>query len=202
MAQPTPPTDGAPQPSQPWSPPSSGPYDSPAPSWVPSWPPAGQRPPVVAEPARTAVARGPLVLGLVALAGVLAGAIGGAFLVAAVFVGSAEDIGREIGAAMGSQMSDDMERAMEDVTDALLEDPYGLGSGAFGPVEEFPPVAPEGLGPDPVLNEYAQSCFDGDLQACDDLLYESAPLSPYEEYALSCGGRVKQYAVMACTDLE
>jgi hypothetical protein len=143
-----------------------------------------------------------LALGLVALAGVLAGAIGGAFLVTAVFVGSAEDIGREIGAAMGSQMSEDLERAVEDVTGALLEDPYGLGTGTVGPVEEFPPVAPEALGPDPVLNEYAQSCFDGELQACDDLLYESAPLSAYEDYALSCGGRVKEYAVMACTDLE
>ena len=33
-------------------------------------------------------------------------------------------------------------------------------------------------------------------------MYESPPLSAYEDYGDPCGGRVKKYAVVACTDLE
>jgi hypothetical protein len=204
MSQPMPPADSVPAYSTARTDPA---WTAPAaPSWTPGWAPPGQAPAPVAAPEPQRTAHGPLVLGGVALAGLLAGAVGSAFLVTAVFVGSAEDIGREIGTAMGSQMSEDLARTMADVTESLLVDPYGVDEGAvpgaFGPVEEFPPVAPEALGPDPVLNEYAQSCFEGDLQACDDLMYGSAPLSAYEDYAITCGGRVKVYAVLACTDLE
>jgi hypothetical protein len=62
-------------------------------------------------------------------------------------------------------------------------------------------VEPGDLGPDPVLDTYAADCFAGDLQACDDLYYEAPPLSDYESYALTCGGRVKEYAVAACSEL-
>ena len=63
-------------------------------------------------------------------------------------------------------------------------------------------MAPGELGPDPVLDEYAQECFAGELQACDDLYYESPPLSAYEEYGSTCGGRVKIYTVPYCTELD
>jgi hypothetical protein len=63
-------------------------------------------------------------------------------------------------------------------------------------------VPPQGLGPDPVLDGYAQQCFAGDFQACDDLFFESPPLSAYEEYASTCGGRVKIYTVPYCTELD
>jgi hypothetical protein len=69
-------------------------------------------------------------------------------------------------------------------------------------VEEFPAVPPGDLGPDSVLDEYADACFAGDFQACDDLMYESPPLSEYEEYGATCGGRVKPYSVVTCTELE
>jgi hypothetical protein len=83
-----------------------------------------------------------------------------------------------------------------------FDEEFAWGGPGMGPVEQFPPVEPGELGPDPVLDDYAASCFEGDLQACDDLLFESAPLSEYEPYAPSCGGRVEQYLVAACTDLE
>ena len=118
---------------------------------------------------------------------------------------------REIGAAMTPTMKDGisdglsegMAQSMEDAM-AFAEEGLaaGLGGGLGGPLEEFPPVEPVDLGPDPVLDAYAQDCFDGDLQACDDLFYQSPPLSEYESYGSTCGGRVKQYAVMACTELE
>jgi hypothetical protein len=62
-------------------------------------------------------------------------------------------------------------------------------------------VAPV-TGPDPVLDAYAQACFEGDYQACDDLFFESPPLSDYEEYGGSCGGRIKANSVMACSELD
>ena len=228
MVQPTPPTDGGtPAPSYPsydagspspgtdtgWTAPATSSWTAPpAPSWTAPWPQPGEQ--LVSEvppgPARRTTPRGPLVLALVALAGLLAGAIGAAFLVMAVFVGSAEEIGREIGAELGPQVGraagDRVAEAMEDVVEPLLEggmmeEEYGWGA-APGPVEQHPPVEPGDLGPDPVLDQYAQDCFAGTLQSCDDLLYQSPPLSEYERYAFTCGGRVKQYDVMSCTDLE
>ena len=118
-------------------------------------------------------AKAPVVLTLVALGALVAGGIAG-FLIATVafLTGSG---------------------AMTSV---------GMEEGLLGPVEEFPAVSPGDLGPDPVLDEYADACFAGEFQACDDLMYESPPLSEYEEYGLTCGGRVKPYDVMACTDLD
>jgi hypothetical protein len=79
---------------------------------------------------------------------------------------------------------------------------YAEEMGPGGPVEQFPAVEPGDLGPDPVLEAYAGSCFAGELQACDDLFYEAPPLSDYEEYGSTCGGRVKAYVAMSCTELE
>lgn len=117
-------------------------------------------------------ARAPLVLGLVALGALIVGGVAGFLIGIFAFMAGAEGMG------MG------------------MEDPF------LGPVEEFPAVPPADLGPDPVLDEYADACFAGDFQACDDLMYESPPLSEYEEYGATCAGRVKPYDVMACTDLE
>jgi hypothetical protein len=50
-----------------------------------------------------------------------------------------------------------------------------------------------------VLNASADSCFAGELQACDELSFESPPMSAY---ARTGGGGVTQYAVISCTDLE
>ena len=102
---------------------------------------------------RERAARGPLVLAGVALAGVLAGAVGSAFLVTAVFVGSAEDIGREIGAGLGPEIGratgEGVARAMEDAAGSLLEsgiigEEFGAwGSGPYGgTVEQYPAVEP------------------------------------------------------------
>ncbi|OMQ15697.1 hypothetical protein A7K94_0207705 [Modestobacter sp. VKM Ac-2676] len=78
-------------------------------------------------------------------------------------------------------------------------DDYGLDA---ADVEQTAPRAPEDLGEDPVLDGYAQECFDGFLQACDDL-YQEAPLEPgYGEYGLTCGGRVEEYAVYTCSQLD
>ena len=193
---------------------------APAPQWTappaPSWTQPWQPPAAPAAPASPRPAVGPARAGsrtalvLAAVLGVLAGVVGGGFLVAMLFVGSAEDIGREIGSAMAPAVRDGItegigEAVEQSMGDAMAFAEEGLGvegrEGATGPVEEYPPVEPEDLGPDPVLDAYAQDCFAGDLQACDDLYYEAPPMSEYESYGVTCGGRVKECAVMACTEL-
>ncbi|MCW2763771.1 MAG: uncharacterized protein JWR85_3972 [Marmoricola sp.] len=59
------------------------------------------------------------------------------------------------------------------------------GGGAIPPAT----VTPDGLGSDPVLNRYAQSCYGGDMAACDQLYKHSGVGSPYEAYGGTCAGR-------------
>ena len=127
-----------------------------------------------------------LVLAVVAILGVLVGAVGSAGLVTASFLSAAEDIGR----------------GMSEGLESLAEPPaQDLATGGGGPVERFSPVAPGALGTDPVLDGYARSCFAGDLSACDALWQQSPPMSDYETYAATCGGRAKRGAVTACSEL-
>ena len=127
-----------------------------------------------------------LVLAVVAILGVLVGAVGSAVLVTASFLSAAEDIGR----------------GMSEGLESLAEPPaQDLATGGGGPVERFSPVAPGALGTDPVLDGYARSCFAGDLSACDALWQQSPPMSDYETYAATCGGRAKRGAVTACSEL-
>ena len=51
------------------------------------------------------------------------------------------------------------------------------------------PVPPDDLGDDPDLDSLAQSCFDGDLVACDQLYLQSPADSAYETYGDTCAGR-------------
>ncbi|RBY85252.1 hypothetical protein [Blastococcus sp. TF02A-26] len=165
----------------------------PSPRPVPAAPasafPAGPYRPVLVATAAAAV----LVVG----AGVAAAVAG------AIIATQADDVGREIGAELGRAQNQQMDQMMDDF---MSMDPYASSGGGvygpLGPVEQSPPVAPGDLGPDPVLNGYAEECFAGDLQACDDLFFESPPMSDYEEYASTCGGRVKIYTVPYCTELE
>ena len=50
-------------------------------------------------------------------------------------------------------------------------------------------MPPEDLGDDPDLDALAQSCFEGDLVACDHLFLQSPVDSDYEAYGDTCGGR-------------
>jgi hypothetical protein len=129
-------------------------------------------------------------VGLVALAGVVAGAVGGAFLVTAVFLGSAEEMGEGIGRGMAEEMYA-----------PLPEESGWYGTAPLDPAEVGDPVAPV-TGPDPVLDGYAQACFDGDHQSCDALFFESPPMSDYEDYGATCGGRLGPRQVWSCTELD
>lgn len=48
---------------------------------------------------------------------------------------------------------------------------------------------PTGLGTDAVLDGLARDCYDGDMQACDDLFWQSPAGSAYEDYGDTCAGR-------------
>ena len=50
-------------------------------------------------------------------------------------------------------------------------------------------VRPDGLGDDPYLDQLAQGCYDGDMQACDDLYRVAEPDSLYGLYGGTCAGR-------------
>jgi hypothetical protein len=146
-----------------------------------------------------------LLLAVVAIAGVLVGAVATAVLVTAAFVSAADDIGRGMSAGLGS----DIGRSVGEGIARSMHDSLGgtraAGTAAAAPsaaVQQFPAVAPGRLGADPVLDGHAQSCFGGDLSACDRLRAESAPLSGYQTYGATCGGRVKPGAVATCTDLH
>ena len=216
MTGPTPPPEDATVPSQPaggptygstgWAAADPGPWQ--APGWGAAnagWtPPGAVPPPAVPPPAAESPRRsGTVVLVLVALAGLLVGAVGAGVVMSAVFLSSAREMGEEMAAGVGeeivSSLEESMAESMEAFGGALMPE---MTVGSAGPVEQFPPVEPGELGPDPVLDAYAQNCFGGDLQACDDLFYESAPMSGYENYGSTCGGRVKQMTVYACTELD
>ena len=52
-----------------------------------------------------------------------------------------------------------------------------------------PTQQPTGLGDDPAFDVLARSCFDGDMQACDEL-FDQAPIgSDYRAYGDTCAGR-------------
>jgi hypothetical protein len=80
------------------------------------------------------------------------------------------------------------------------------GDSAFGGGPPAPTTSPPspaaGLGDDPGLDVYAQRCQEGEMDACDDLYRLSETLSDYEAYGMTCGGRVKPFDVMWCTDLD
>ncbi|GAB3191175.1 hypothetical protein GCM10027261_00280 [Geodermatophilus arenarius] len=169
--------------------------------WTPwgTWDPTAGRAPAVppAPTPVTAPAPASRVLPAALLAGGLAlGLVLAAVVGALVLRGAADDAGRAAGEAMGEAVG---ETLYGGVPSEYYD--YGTGGGP-GEVEQSEPVPPGVLGSDPLLDAHAQGCFDGDLQACDDLFAESPPLSEYEEYALTCGGRVKAWSVPLCTDLD
>ena len=76
---------------------------------------------------------------------------------------------------------------------------------SLAPVEPGVPDAgepdpPDGLGSDPALDQLAQSCFEGDFVACDDLYWQSDIDSGYEIYAETCGGRVDEAIAGQCEE--
>ena len=169
--------------------------------WTPwgTWDPAAGRvplpapePAIPAPPVRSGLAGAALVA-----AGLVVGLLLAAVVVGVLLRGAADDAGRAAGEAMEEAMGEAM---TGDIAENLAVDPF-VGGG-LGPVVRSAPVPPGVLGPDPVLDAYAQQCFDGDLQSCDDLYTESPPLSDYEEYGTTCGGRVKAWTVPFCTELE
>ncbi|MCA0144460.1 hypothetical protein [Blastococcus sp. LR1] len=182
----------------------------PEPAWEAITPTWSQPTPVAVSPSSVSggVPGARWALAGAGLAGLVAGAVGATLLMTAVVSGTSEDIGRamagELAPAIADGVRDGMVEATEESMDAYLGDEsmgwYAEPPG--GEVEQFPPVAPADLGPDEAMDSYALSCFEGDLQSCDDLMYESPPLSAYEEYASTCGGRVKEFTVPACTELE
>ena len=84
-------------------------------------------------------------------------------------------------------------------------------STADTPAEASPPVGdgipaatvrPDGLGDDPHLDQLAQGCYDGVMQACDDLYQAADTDSLYGLYGGTCAGRqaVSDADTIFCTN--
>jgi hypothetical protein len=50
------------------------------------------------------------------------------------------------------------------------------------------------------FDDMAEDCYEGDMQACDDLFLESPVGSDYEDYGDTCGGRMPDPAGRYCAD--
>jgi hypothetical protein len=59
---------------------------------------------------------------------------------------------------------------------------------------------PDGLGGDSQLDALAQSCYDGDMRACDRLYDQSETGSDYETYGDTCAGRQQAGTLAYCTE--
>lgn len=70
------------------------------------------------------------------------------------------------------------------------------------PIESGEPVPPEDLGGDVELDALAQSCYVGDMAACDELYGAAESGSDYEDYGDSCAGRQPANTGRYCTALE
>jgi hypothetical protein len=159
------------------------PYGPPGQAWLPPGP-GGQPPP---KGHRTAIA-----LGVLAVVAVLA--IGGT----AFFV-----VGRNVDSTLAGGLTSTASLASSAA--ALSTSPStGL------PVHPYQPrststaipratVPPEHLGSDPVFDVLAGKCFDGDMQACDDLFANAASNSLYEAYGDTCAGRQPPGTDIYCT---
>lgn len=58
---------------------------------------------------------------------------------------------------------------------------------------------PDGLGNDGELDDLAEDCFDGQMDACDDLYRDSDFGSDYERYGDTCAGRQEAGTSVLCT---
>ncbi len=65
----------------------------------------------------------------------------------------------------------------------------------------IPPATqqPTGLGTDTTLDAMAQSCFAGDMSACDNLFFAAPANSAYEAYGDTCAGRQPPFSGL-CVD--
>jgi hypothetical protein len=75
----------------------------------------------------------------------------------------------------------------------------GGGFETVDPADLADPVPPTDLGDDAELNALAHQCFEGDMTACEDLYFSSPFDSPYEDYGVSCGGRIPEGAPGPCS---
>src|SRR4051812_10861896 len=76
--------------------------------------------------------------------------------------------------------------------------------GSAQPPDNIPAATqrPDNLGDDVTLNRFAQDCYDGKMQSCDDLYLQSPQGSPYQSYGATCAGRQDILAAdtVFCTD--
>ncbi len=84
--------------------------------------------------------------------------------------------------------------AQEAAPPTTATNPPAAAVPAPAPTEE-----PTGLGTDGAMDLLANACFNGTMQACDDLYAQSPASSPYETYGDTCAGRQPAGTNRFCT---
>ncbi len=183
----------APQPGQPgyWQP--YGPYGQPGPQWGPPGGPGGPGGRQPKGNRSTLIAL--VVAGIVVLAavGVAAWLLVGNDGDSTTAAGPGATAGTRTDPSTPERSSSSSPRSSASSSSSSSSPPSTPPSSPGGaePSGDIPPatVPPTGLGEDPVLDAYAQDCFDGDMAACDSLFLESEVASTYEAYGETCAGR-------------
>ena len=135
---------------------------------------------------------------------VIALIIAGVVVLAAIGVALFLVLGKNDPATTASSATTGATASATSSSDAGSSSGASSSSSAPGGASGIPPatVPPDGLGDDPVLDQFAQSCFDGDMSACDQLYNDSEVNSTYESYGGTCAGRqpITNSDVVYCTD--
>jgi hypothetical protein len=120
---------------------------------------------------------------------VIGAVIGGAILLTS---GGDDDDEPTAGTTIPGQPGDPGDITLPEVPDGgdtTLPDVSLPDIGDIGSDEGGPPAEPPDDGGDATLGGYADSCYQGDMQACDDLFMESDSGSELEDYGDTCGRR-------------
>jgi hypothetical protein len=87
-------------------------------------------------------------------------------------------------------------------TTTALPGPAPSTSAPAAPVPAPAPTQqPTGLGTDAAMDVLATTCFNGTMQACDDLYSRSPAGSAYETFGDTCAGRQPAATGRHCTDV-
>jgi hypothetical protein len=98
------------------------------------------------------------------------------------------NLARHRGVLLGLALAASVLSACTPVTGSPAPAPLQSQSGEPA-VGVRPGAQPTGLGGDADLDRLAESCGEGVLRACDQLVQASPPRSRYEDYGATCGGR-------------
>jgi hypothetical protein len=167
----------------PYGPPGPPPYGPPGPQqWGPQWGPPGTPPPKRNRSTGIALA----VAAVVVLA-----ALGVAFWLLRGGGGTPQAPGATATSSSTTRSPEETTSSSSPTSSPSRSPSTSTPTSSSPTGEDIPPatVPPDGLGDEPVLDEFAEECFDGSMESCDLLALASEDGTDYQVYGLTCAGR-------------